>query len=60
MFMPTQLGSASEAWAMPSRSRIETTSTSVVFLISAMNSLVIAGSEMRKACGRMIRPVAFQ
>jgi hypothetical protein len=45
---------------MPSRSRIETTSTSVVFLISAMNSLVIAGSEMRRACGRTISPVAFQ
>ncbi len=39
------------------QSRIETTSTSVVFFTSAMNSLVIAGSEIRSAWGRMISPV---
>ncbi len=60
MFMPTQAGSARAAWAMPSRSKIETISTRVVFLNRAMNSLVIAGSAMRSACGSTISRVMRQ
>ena len=42
---------------MPSRSKIETISTRVVFLNRAMNSLVMAGSAMRSACGSTISRV---
>ena len=60
MFMPTHAGSASAACAMPKRSKIETISTSVVLLNSEMNSLVMAGSAIRSACGSSISRVMRQ